>query len=173
MSQKYPASVCFLSSFWTTVPPCCVCSLHYTSVCCERRICKISRSVAHWREESICCAGPWSLAILRTSLAHPVSIPLSVWGCFLRGSCRSQALLLWVPGLSAAAIRPNDAAWSRAGNAHGMSHATDPCWPGRALGSQAPAFCRGLCFVAAVLQVPRCLYRDPPLLCCCREEGRC
>lgn len=101
MSQKYPASVCSLSSFWTTVPPCCVCTLHYTSVCCQRQVCKICGSAAHW------CGKAFVVQVLgfRESCGPPWRIP-----------CQSQALLPWGPGLSAAPIRPNDAVWPRAGN---------------------------------------------------------
>lgn len=111
------------------------------------------------------CEARWRIPCQSRSVRGAASCP---------AHAESQARLLWGPGLSAAAIRPNDAVCSGAGNAHGMSPAADPRWPGRALGSQAPpAFCRGLCSVLAVLRVPGCPHRDPPLLCCCREEGRC
>lgn len=134
MSQKYPANVCSLSSSWTAVPPCCVYSLYYTSICCQRQVCKIGRM---W--ESICRARPWSLGILRASLAHPVSIPAL---CPARAGC--QALLPWSPGLSAVTM-PCD-------RGQGMrSEGAPPLIPaGLALPSARrlpPAFCRRLGFV--------------------------
>lgn len=124
MSQKYPASVCSLSSFWATDPPCCVYSSYYTSVCCERRICKICRSVSRWCGEAFVLQ---ALGVWESCGAHWL-IPCQSRG--VRGSCRIGGPVAMGTGLSAGTILPNDAVWY----GQGASPAIDPCWPGRALG---------------------------------------
>lgn len=149
MSQKYPARVCSLSSFWTAVPPCCVNSLSYTSVRCERQICKISGSLAHW-------CGNGSLG-----LGNPGSLP---------GTRRVRPA--GCAGLLSARLPQH-----RGLCCHG--HRGSPQWrsaltmPRREWAP--PPIPAGLAVPSArrlLLSGGSCAHRDPPLLCRCRERGK-
>lgn len=161
MSQKYPASVCSLSSFRTTVPPCCVCFLYY---CSERQICKISRRVAQWHDKAFvvqCYAGPRSWGALGASRAHPVPAPRWVRGWFLRGSCSIAASVAMGTG----ALRTRDAPERRRGIA-GREWAP-PLIPA---GLAVPSAHRLLPFVGAFALWPPGAFTGTRL--CCAAAGK-